>query len=1214
MKETNEKKGRFKFSKKLIPMLCSLMAVILLVALVPTGAFAEQADGESESTSSTGESIVDSSSLPGEEIMAVEGAQAQTYTVSFYDSQKSLFYQEQVQPGAQIASPANVPEAPEGTSFIGWFEEEATEAFVFDGSAVNANLNLYATYKTVEETPESTIPDASEVDPDSETDPDSEAGPDGGMGSFGVEPVEHTVTFMVGTEIYDAISVLHETLVTLPADPAGQGGDAFVGWYTQDNVPFNPLQLINEDITLTAKFSNTAALVTYLNVDGTVLDVVEGQLGQAVPAPGKTLVLEMGKKLQHWALQGTQEAYTGNLTGNITLVPILADISMAVFVTNGSEIEPQTGSEGFNATQPATPPTRDGYTFKGWSANEDGTGSFDFSGTPINGTVFIYAVWEAATANYTVNIWVEKVNIAGTPADPMAGNRSDYDLQYTAFKTGTTGETLKFDDTSARTVVNSAGTSVKNLVTYSTFHTSEERVLSPNGDIVINVFFNRTVFTYNFDAKESTLGGEIFLKDGTSVGGYYSVSVKLEQDISEIWPTKVTFSKTTNLFANWSGFYGLGGHIVSYSYVSVAFSANTAMGTPFYYSITAPKRYEVTLSPTQVANPYTETRYYYVELTDAEKAEYLANGNDLPGETVKEWTTTNTTYGGTRYYKLFQVAATSNQSGSPAGNAKNWPGRDIEGFETIGTTGTCTTGQFQQVELVSGKDYIINYFMPRKSNTLTLVTGSGVIQSPDSRLVLGSGRYTATIKYQEPLDSILPSDVTLANYDFEGWYLDEFYELEYTGGNMPGNNLTLYAKYRGIEVTVIYNDGQNIATKTYARGVKLNSHELQGTLYENAQKGDIIPGKGIFLGWYYDIGENQQATVEFPLGLTLTRDTYVLKAHLTPQVYAVTFVGNENNTEVTYATQSVTSGTNNTLAKSGHTNLVPPARANYAFKGWTTVKNGTVVNFTTATPVLDDITVYAVWELVDVSVTFETNGGSAVAPVTGLTPGSTITQPSTNRPGYSFGGWYKEPTFVNKWNFATDEVKSDITLYAQWDEINLKYYYNAPGTVSNPTPDNAEHSATVITTANVALKDLEDVHASWNIPASYRFTGWNTKADGSGTVYEAGDSFALSTYSELYAQWVKIYTVTYSASGSTSGSAPVDAKSPYDIGSEVKALGQGSLHKSGYKFIGWSETEGAITATYVVGAVVTDDIDKNIVLYPVWAINHTVNLQCQWSR
>ena len=50
--------------------------------------------------------------------------------------------------------------------------------------------------------------------------------------------------------------------------------------------------------------------------------------------------------------------------------------------------------------------------------------------------------------------------------------------------------------------------------------------------------------------------------------------------------------------------------------------------------------------------------------------------------------------------------------------------------------------------------------------------------------------------------------------------------------------------------------------------------------------------------------------------------------------------------------------------------------------------------------------------------------------------GGTITAPAEpERYGFDFAGWYIEPACKNKWNFATDIVTSDTTLYAKWTEI-----------------------------------------------------------------------------------------------------------------------------------------------------------------------------------
>ena len=54
--------------------------------------------------------------------------------------------------------------------------------------------------------------------------------------------------------------------------------------------------------------------------------------------------------------------------------------------------------------------------------------------------------------------------------------------------------------------------------------------------------------------------------------------------------------------------------------------------------------------------------------------------------------------------------------------------------------------------------------------------------------------------------------------------------------------------------------------------------------------------------------------------------------------------------------------------------------------------------------------------------------------------------------------------------------------------------------------------------------------------SGYKFLGWNTKSNGTGTNYAPGDSITLTGAKTLYANWSNYYTVTYNGNGATSGS------------------------------------------------------------------------------
>ncbi|MCL2292415.1 MAG: InlB B-repeat-containing protein, partial [Candidatus Bathyarchaeota archaeon] len=76
------------------------------------------------------------------------------------------------------------------------------------------------------------------------------------------------------------------------------------------------------------------------------------------------------------------------------------------------------------------------------------------------------------------------------------------------------------------------------------------------------------------------------------------------------------------------------------------------------------------------------------------------------------------------------------------------------------------------------------------------------------------------------------------------------------------------------------------------------------------------------------------------------------------------------------------------------------------------------------------------------------------------------------------------------------------------------------------------------------------------------------------------------------------FVVVYVGNGNTGGYAPVDGFSPYLDGERVVVLGQGSLTRAGYVFLGWSTNRAASVASYVAGS--TFYIDGDVTLYAVW--------------
>ena len=68
------------------------------------------------------------------------------------------------------------------------------------------------------------------------------------------------------------------------------------------------------------------------------------------------------------------------------------------------------------------------------------------------------------------------------------------------------------------------------------------------------------------------------------------------------------------------------------------------------------------------------------------------------------------------------------------------------------------------------------------------------------------------------------------------------------------------------------------------------------------------------------------------------------------------------------------------------------------------------------------------------TVTFDLNGATGTAPTAQkIKDGEKVTKPADpTADGYTFGGWYKEATCTNAWDFVNDTVTANTTLYAKW--------------------------------------------------------------------------------------------------------------------------------------------------------------------------------------
>ena len=216
-----------------------------------------------------------------------------------------------------------------------------------------------------------------------------------------------------------------------------------------------------------------------------------------------------------------------------------------------------------------------------------------------------------------------------------------------------------------------------------------------------------------------------------------------------------------------------------------------------------------------------------------------------------------------------------------------------------------------------------------------------------------------------------------------------------------------------------------------------------------------------------------------------------------------------------------------------------------------------------ATMPAENLTVTAQWTVNQYTITFDTADGSAIAPIT-QDYGTAITAPAApTREGYTFTGWDK--------TIPATMPAGDMTITAQWtvNQYTITYDLDGGTASGNPTSYTVE-SATI--TLNQPTK------------TGYTFTGW------SGTDLTGEDNLTVtipagSTGDRSYtAHWsLNTYSITYDLDGGTASGNP----DFYTVESSTITLNPPT--RTGYTFIGWSGTDLSgsdnLTVTIPAGSI-----------------------------
>ena len=349
-------------------------------------------------------------------------------------------------------------------------------------------------------------------------------------------------------------------------------------------------------------------------------------------------------------------------------------------------------------------------------------------------------------------------------------------------------------------------------------------------------------------------------------------------------------------------------------------------------------------------------------------------------------------------------------------------------------------------------------------------------------------------EYTYGVGATLPTDVTRTGYTFKGWYDNENLTgspVTAIGGAETGNK-EYWAKWEinQYTVTVKPENGKADITITQDYGTPITAPTLTREGYT-------------FKGWDKEIPE------------TMPAENMTVKAQWEINQYTITFDTN-GGSEIAPITQDY--GTKITAPDN-------PTRKGYTFKGWDKEIPETMP--------AENMTVKAQWEINQYTITFDTNGGSEIAPIT-QDYGTKITAPDNpTRKGYTFKGWDKE--------IPETMPAENMTVKAQWEINQYTITFDTNGG-SEIAPITQDYGTKITAPDNPTRK-------------GYTFKGWDK---------EIPETMPAENMT-VKAQWeINQYTITFDTNGG-SEIAPITQ----DYGTKITAPDNPT--RKGYTFKGWDK-------------------------------------------
>jgi uncharacterized repeat protein (TIGR02543 family) len=1012
--------------------------------------------------------------------------------------------------------------------------------------------------------------------------------------------------------------------LTEPTPPT-RAGYTFAGWHTDSNftqsaVTFPYAHERTGDFTLWAKWTPNPFTVTFDSRSGSAVTAFTTRTAEDLPDSFTTT--RPGYTFNGWFVNSdlTGSAitfpYTHERIADFTLHAKWTANDLAVsFNSNGGTAVTSTvtRTDASIASGP-TSPTRAGYTFSGWFAKSDLSGSavgFPYThGKTENFT--LYAKWDAITLNVTFEsnggTLVTSTTVRTDQqilSAPTAPTRAGYTFDGWRNNFARTGNALTFPYTHGETsniVLYAEWIANVNTITFNSNFpggsTTTQSITSGVSTALTANPFTRAGYTFaGWSTVDDGTGTSFTNQEVVGVTGSFTLYAKWTANTLNVtfdtksgssittatartgqqFYTTATTTRAGYTFAGWFDNDGFTGSEVTFPYTHnrtanftlyakwTANTLNVTFNTNSGSAVTA----VTTRTAESLPTSFTTTRAGYTFLGWFANADFSDSAISFPyahGRTADftlhakwEANTLNVNFvtnSGTA------VTATTTRTGEQLATSftTTRAGYNFLGwFDNSEFSGSAITFPYSH-----GKTGDFTLYAQWDANTLTATF--------DSRG--GSPVTAATTRTAASIGSA-PSPPTRAGYTFLGWFAAS--DLSGSAISFPyahgkTENFTLHAKWDANTLNVTFDSNSGSAvTGTTTRTA------------ESIPSGPVSPTRAgyTFAGWYDNPGFNG-SQVGFPYVHSKT-ENFTLFAKWDANTLNVTFDSNSGS-----AVTGITTRTGVPIS-SGPT---APTRAGYNFLGWAETADpaSSVINFPYAHGKTESFTLYAKWEAKTLSVTFNSSGGSAVSSTSTRTAESILSAPTPpTRAGYNFLGWVEEgdlSSTVVTFPYAHGKT-GDFTLFAKWDANSLTVTFDVNGgdAVTATTTRTGEQIAATITATR----------------AGYTFAGWYENSDLSGTVVRFPYAHGKTANFTLYAKWTaNTLNVTFDTNSGTAVTATTTRTGESISSAPVAPT------RAGYTFSGWfnnAELTGSqATFPYAHGKT------ANFTLYAKWTPN-TLNVR-----